>query len=123
MADSPRAATVSPRLPNDRSALPPASVPLRDVLGGGLVGRRVRVTGRCVKLAGKPALGEPPRGQPEWQLASDGVAVYVVGPLPSACARRGNVTLIAHVAEDSLAPIGDLPAAPRRYLVIRGGGE
>jgi hypothetical protein len=121
MADSPRAATVAPRLPNDRATMPPASVPLRDVLGGALVGRRVRVTGRCLRLTGEP--GEAPRGPAEWQLASDGVTVFVVGPVPSACARTGSVTVIAHVAEDSLAPIGDLPAAPRRYLVIRGGGE
>jgi hypothetical protein len=55
-----------------------------------------------------------------WQLAADGVMVYVAGPPPPGCASRHTpvtVMITALVAEDTLPAIGDLPSARRRYLV------
>lgn len=84
------------------------------------VGRRVRVQGRCIAPAWEYQLGRPPRLVNGWQLEADGVAVFVVGPLPRACAEGSShamITILALVAEDSLPAIGDLPPSPRRYLV------
>ncbi len=98
---------------------------LRDVLASGLlVGRRVRVTGRCL-AARRALLGKPPRARSEWQLSSDGVYVYVTGPLPPGCGPSTvtTVTILAVVAEDTLPAIADLPPAPRRFLVYGGGPD
>lgn len=85
------------------------------------VGRRVRVTGRCLTTTGGHPLGAFRLDLDEWQLEADGVAVYVLGPRPAACGTNtsaGLATITAIVAEDTLPPIGDLPAAPRRYLAV-----
>jgi hypothetical protein len=82
-----------------------------------LVGRRVRLQGRCLTVA---RLRGPPDAHGDWQLEADGVTVFVAGPLPKTCSAPGGsdtVTIIARVAEDTLPSIGDLPPAPRRYLV------
>ena len=81
------------------------------------IGRRVRVTGRC--LRGPHALGQPPRPN-QWQLESDGVAMFVIGNPPPECspaARTDSLTVTALVAEDTLPAIGDLPPVPRSYLI------
>jgi hypothetical protein len=112
----------------DSSAPPPVAIPedlsstelstsLRDVVASGaLVGRRVRVRGRCLSTQRE---GKPPRARDAWQLSADGVLVYVSGPLPAGCraSPAAMVTIVAVVAEDTLPPIGDLPPAPRRFLV------
>ena len=93
------------------------STSLRDVVASGaLVGRRVRVRGRCLAAQRE---GKPPHGRDAWQLSADGVFVYVTGPLPAGCRAMGAVmvTIVAVVAEDTLPAIGDLPPAPRRFLV------
>ena len=87
------------------------------VLTRAYVGRRVRVSGRC--LRGPHALGQPPRPN-QWQLEADGVAMFVIGARPSECAlaaRSDTLTITALVAEDTLPAIGDLPPVPRSYLI------
>ena len=114
-----QAAVPARTLPNDRAA--PVAASLRDVMAtNALVGRRVRVRGRCLPREGDHVPAQPPRSSGEWQLAADGIAIFVVGPVPSYCAVRGDVvvTIIAVVAEDTLAAIGDLPPSPRRFLVV-----
>ena len=94
---------------------------LRDVMASNsLVGRQVRVTGRCVTRDHTKARGDGTRVT--WQLAADGVAIVVVGPRPRRCASRDDVTvtITALVAEDTLPAIGDFPPAPHRFLVFSG---
>ena len=90
------------------------------VASSALVGRRVRLIGRCLTQQNPFELG-PPRGVVTiWQFAADGVMVFVAGPPPPGCASTHTpvtVMITALVAEDTLPPIGDLPAARRRYLV------
>lgn len=85
-----------------------------------LVGRHVRVRGRCLTTR-TFALGSLSFVRHEWQLEADGVVVLVVGPLPAACSASDgmtSVTITALVAEDTLPALGDLPPSPRRYLVL-----
>jgi len=96
-------------------------VPLREVFSSPtIVGRRIRVAGHC---ASPPSLSvpEPPAGSGQaWRLEADGTTVLVIGARPTACFSLESrlVTLTVEVAEDTLAAIGDLPAVPRRYLVV-----
>lgn len=94
---------------------------LRDIVSTrALVGSRVQVSGRCHPPAHLTRLGLPPRARNAWQLEGDGVTVFVTGPLPRGCASdrpAAVLTITALVSEDTLPPIGDLPPAPRRYLV------
>jgi hypothetical protein len=49
------------------------------------------------------------------------VSVFVIGDAPAGCgaAAADPVTILARVAEDTLPTVGtELPAAPRRYLVM-----
>ena len=113
-------AAPSSSLLNDRTGTPLAAS-LRDVMASGaLVGRRVRVRGRCLPRDEGDAPAQPTQSSTEWQLAADGIAIFVVGALPGRCAAHGDVTvtITAIVAEDTLPPIGDLPPSPRRFLVI-----
>jgi hypothetical protein len=107
------------RLAQQLASSPNGLVSLRDVVAShALVGRRVRVVGHCSSPLRIPE--RPRRSGATWQLESDGVTVLVVGTVPQVCeARRQAVlTLTAIVAEDTLAAIGDLPGAPRRYLLL-----
>lgn len=97
------------------------TVSLRDVVtSNALVGRRVRVIGRCPSPAAGRALDRPARMRDAWLLEADGVAVFVTGPPPRVCSTSGAsaLTIIAVVAEDTLPAIADLPPAPRRYLLL-----
>jgi hypothetical protein len=101
---------------------PPPLHTVREVLdSGALVGQRIRVAGRCLGYGGKLAQGAPPRTRSDWQLESDGVAVYVVGALPPGCSAtegaQDTVTITATVVEDTLPALGGGPARPRRYLM------
>jgi len=90
------------------------------VASSALVGRRVRLIGRCLTQQSSFALERPGGLVIVWQFAADGVVVFVAGPPPPGCASRHppvTVMITALVAEDTLPAIGDLPAAPRRYLV------
>ena len=115
----------SRRVLNELANAAPVAVSLRDVMAtSALVGRRVRVRGRCLPHEDQlPA--QPPGLSTEWRLVADGIAVFVVGPLPGHCVARGDVmvTITAMVAEDTLAAIGDLPPSPRRFLVVSEGRE
>ena len=111
----------SRRVLNELANATPVAASLRDVMAtGALVGRRVRVRGRCLPHEGDHLPAQPPSLSTEWRLVADGIAVFVVGPLPGHCVARGDVmvTITAMVAEDTLAAIGDLPASPRRFLVV-----
>jgi hypothetical protein len=103
--------------------LPPLHT-VREVLdSSALVGQRIRVAGRCLGYGSNLAEGTPPRTRSDWQLESDGAAIYVVGALPPRCSAmegeggEDTVTITAIVAEDTLpAPDGG-PGRPRRYLM------
>ena len=86
-----------------------------------LIGRRVRVTGRCVGYGRIVAVGGPPRTRSDWQLEDGGSAIYVTGSLPAGCdALQGSeqrTTIIVTVAEDTLPARGERPATSRRYLI------
>jgi len=102
-------------VPTDRVA------PLREVFSSPtIVGRRVRVVGRCMSRSPLSVPEPPARGGQLWRLEADGTTVLVVGARPSACSslEPRPVTLTVVVAEDTLAAIADLPAVPRRYLVV-----
>ena len=82
-----------------------------------LVGRVVRVTGRCLDVRNLRPIGPPPRTRGDWQLADDSTAVYVTGTVPAACSNQSLVTIVAQVAEDTVQR-RDVPGGtPRRYLV------
>ena len=90
------------------------------VASSALVGHRVRLIGQCLTQQSPFELDRPGGVVIVWQLAADGVMVFVAGPPPPGCASRHTpvtVMITALVAEDTLPAIGDLPAAPRRYLV------
>ena len=96
-----------------------SSPSLREILQSrAFVGRRVRLTGRCLD---KPQTLDRPLRLNQWQLEADGVAAFVIGVVPSQCSSPRDSTVLAVtavVAEDTLPAIGDLPPAPRRYLVL-----
>ena len=100
---------------------------IRDVAASRVpVGHTVRLSGRCVVTRGVKMIERPPDTGPLWQLEDSGAAVVVSGPRPPSCGAVGQdrgVTITAIVAEDTLPAIGDLPAAPRRYLKLVGGGD
>lgn len=85
------------------------------------VGKRIRVTGRCLGYAAAIAVGPPPLTRSDWQFEQDGVAIFVSGPLPQGCsATRGAsepTTILALVAEDTLRALGNKPGTRRRYLL------
>jgi len=98
-------------------------VPLREVFSSPtIVGHRVRVVGNCAPTHGLTVPEPPARSRETWQFEADGLSVLVVGTRPSACSslEPRPLTLTVFVAEDTLGAIGDLPAAPRRYLVLVG---
>jgi hypothetical protein len=98
-------------------------VPLREVASSpAIVGRRVRVAGHCGFPISLRVPEPPANGGEAWLLEADGTTMLVVGARPSACSeasrRSTMLTLTVVVAEDTLAAIGDLPGAPRRYLLV-----
>lgn len=110
-----------PALESGADAPPDVTASLSEIVASSaLVGRRVRLVGRCLTQQ-RPFDLDRPRGVViVWQLAADGLTVFVAGPPPAGCASRHTpvtVMITALVAEDTLPSIGDLPAAPRRYLV------
>lgn len=121
-AEMPREAqgpiSVLPR--GDTAAGQPATVQ-EIVVSEELVGKRVRVTGRCLGYSTPVTVGSPPRTRSDWQLEADGFAVYVTGPLPTGCSvtegSKEVTTILALVVEDTLPARGERPATPRRYLV------
>ena len=86
-----------------------------------LVGRTVRVGGKCAGYGGVAGAGPPPRSRSDWVLRADSRLIYVVGAFPSGCAPVGgtdvDVTVLARVAQDTLAPFAGRPGQPRRYLI------
>lgn len=135
------AAPVGQRIPGDstRPTLPPAIIPedspgvtagatatVSHLLGSSaLVGKNVRVTGTCLGYSlPSVAVGSPPRTRSDWQLESEGVAIYVTGPMPGGCSPTTRsdspITITAQVREDTLAGLGGNPPRPRRYLEWKG---
>jgi hypothetical protein len=98
---------------------------LHDILASRVpVGRMVRLTGHCLTLRGVKAVERPAGAGDLWQLEADGAVIVVSGTRPHACTATADTTpviITAIVAEDTLPAIGDLPAAPRRYLLLIGG--
>lgn len=106
-------------------ALATPLVSVRDVVTSrALVGHRVRVMGRCLPPASQHPLVRLQNALDEWQLEADGIAIYVIGRSPRACSAGADPAIVVTgvVAEDTLPPIGDLPPAPRRYLILTGSG-
>jgi hypothetical protein len=88
-------------------------------------GMTVRVSGQCLGYRVPPvAVGGPPRTRSDWQLAADGAAIYVTGPLPQGCSATegstGLIGIVATVREDSLPSLGGQPSRSRRYLEWNG---
>ena len=85
-----------------------------------LVGRTVRVTGRCLGYGVVRAYGPPPRTRSDWQLASGDAAIWVTGQRPAECsATEGSAhddTIIALVIEDTVRILSSDAGRPRRYL-------
>src|SRR5262245_17658869 len=71
-----------------------------------LVGRDVRVTGRCLAAPGLRPIGPPPRKRSDWQLADDTTAIYVTGQVPTGCSDKSLVTVVARVMEYNVAMRG-----------------
>ena len=98
------------------------SVTVAEIAGSSaLVGKRVRVTGRCMGYSTPLAVGPPPRTRSDWQLADGGVAIYVVGTFPPGCSPTTGssepVTIIGVVAEDTIPARLERPARARRFMV------
>ncbi|HKA58319.1 MAG TPA: hypothetical protein VKD28_06870 [Gemmatimonadales bacterium] len=117
-ADSPRAqvAITVPR------AKPDTSVTVAEIAASGaLVGKRVRVTGKCMGYSTPLAVGPPPRTRSDWQLADGSMAIYVVGTFPPGCSPTTGssepVTIIGVVTEDTIPARLGGPARPRRFMV------
>jgi hypothetical protein len=101
----------------------PAVATVAQLLGTSApVGERVQVTGTCLAAGSQSAAGGAPAGTDDWQLGSGGAAIWVTGPRPAGCSpatgSRGQVTIVAKVAEDQLPGHGKKPGGTRRYLVI-----
>jgi hypothetical protein len=100
------------------AANPPA-VTVRQVLTTqALVGETVVVTGRCLgKNAPTVARGSRPFSGRVWQIEDNGVAAWVIGPMPEGCG-GGTAMITARVAQDTL-PRFSPPRTVRQYLVVR----
>ena len=82
-----------------------------------LVGATVMVTGRCLgNKSPSLALGTRPMSGQVWQIEEDGVAAWVLGPMPESCA-GGAAAITAKVAQDTLPKLSPARWA-RQYLVV-----
>ena len=118
-ADSPGTREIPNPLVNADS-LPLVTV--ADLLGGDeWVGERVRVRGTCIGYSQVLAGGPPPQTRSDWQLLSDGSAIWVVGSYPQGCSGTvpadAPANFVVAVAEDTLPPLGVGSARTRRYLL------
>ncbi|MEJ2184464.1 MAG: hypothetical protein P8Z36_00835, partial [Gemmatimonadota bacterium] len=102
--------------PAAASAPPSATIP-QLLASESLVGQQVQVTGVCLARKDQSAAGNAPKGKDDWQLGSDGGAIWVVGARPAGCG-AGTVTIVARVGQDRLPSRGKKTGALRRYLVI-----
>ena len=122
-AEHPRAAdSARPVAINVPRQKPDTSVTVAEIAGSSaLVGKRVRVTGRCMGYSTPLAVGPPPRTRSDWQLADGGMAIYVVGTFPPGCSPTTGssepVTIIGLVAEDTIPARLERPARARRFMV------
>jgi hypothetical protein len=108
--------TVS-RGPAPAAAAPPTTV--RQVLTmQALVGETVKVQGRCLGESGPTvARGARPSSGRVWQIEDNGVAAWVIGPMPEGCS-DGTAAITARVAQDTL-PRFSPARTVRQYLVVR----
>jgi len=80
-------------------------------------GHMVSVRGNCRdQFHASGSAGAPPRSRSDWQLADERAALYVSGPMPTACA-LGPVVVRALVSVDTIQLSGR--PLPRRFLVIQ----
>jgi hypothetical protein len=114
------AATPAGGTPGSQGGVPRVLTVRQALDSAGLVGKSVRVEGRCLRLGAAVAFGPPPVTRSDWELGGDGRAIYVVGPRPPGCptdADAQSTTIIeATVRSDTLPPRGTRAATPRRYL-------
>lgn len=104
------------------SGVKDTSVTVAEIAGSGaLVGKRVRVQGRCMGYSTPLAVGPPPRTRSDWQLADGSVAIYVVGDFPPGCSPTTGstepVTIIGVVTEDTIPARLERPVRARRFLL------
>lgn len=82
-----------------------------------LQGAKVAVQGRCLAPNSRAiAEGSRPQSGNVWQLEDQGVATWVVGDMPRACA-DGKVTITARVSHD-LVPRFSPPRGIQQYLTL-----
>jgi hypothetical protein len=120
LPDTERSGTQTPpQAPGDAQPVPTSVRAL--LTSASLVGKRVRVTGRCLGYGTLRAMGGAPRTRSDWQLEADSMAIWVTGPLPVGCSATAGATesstLTALVAEDTVRGLGG-PGRARRYLVV-----
>jgi hypothetical protein len=102
----------------DNTPVRPPLVTVRQVLTmQALAGETVTVEGRCLSR-NSPAMapGSRPFAGDVWQIEDNGVASWVIGPMPASCA-GGSATITARVVQDQI-PLFSPPRARRQYLVI-----
>lgn len=96
---------------------PPAVTVRQLVSMQALAGETVTVTGRCLdKDAPAVALGSRPYSS-SWQLEDNGVAAWVLGPMPTSCA-SGTGTITGRVVQETLPRLSN-PRTLQQYLVVR----
>ncbi len=100
------------------AAAPPAVTVRQALTMQALVGETVVVKGRCLgKGAPTVAQGTSPYSGRVWQIEDNGVAAWVIGPMPESCA-AGSAVITAKVAQDTL-PLFSPARTVRQYLVVR----
>jgi hypothetical protein len=101
-------------------AVRPPLVSVRQVLTmQALAGETVTVEGRCLgKNSPAKAPGSRPFSGEVWQIEDNGIAAWVIGPMPASCA-GGSATITARVVQDQI-PLFSPPRAVRQYLVVEG---
>lgn len=83
-----------------------------------LLGRKVRVTGRCLDVPYLRPIGPPPRTRRDWQITDGGGAIYVTGSFPGRCSANEPLTIVAKVAEVTRPSLkGSQVDRTSRYLI------
>ncbi len=109
-------------IPVSKQTSDPPLVKVSDLLSAPeLVGKTVRVTGRCMGYGSEHVLGAQPRTRSDWALEDDSAAVYVTGPYPPGCSGtqpgEGPVLVTGIVAVDTLTSYADGAKSPRYFIV------
>lgn len=106
-------ATAAPILPDN----PPAVSVGQVVSMQALAGHTVVVSGHCLDRHA-PALANGSRPYSSaWQLEDNGVATWVLGPMPASCA-EGSAVVTGQVVQETL-PRMSIARTLQQYLVVR----